>query len=356
MIGCKRTRRLEASRPGQRRGRGPRAWRTLRLCGAAAAGVGAAGCSRQSILTTHSKPAHDIALLWWWMLAAACVVFFGAVALLFIAYLRRKVPGLPFVGERETLAQAMVLVFGIAVPLVALVALFVVADVYLVSQTSAPDPRTTRMTIHVIGHQWWWEVRYPGTDVVTANEIHIPIDTRINLVATTADVIHSFWVPALNRKIDMIPGRRNRILLESDATGIFRGQCSQFCGFQHAHMSMRVFAQTPAKFRAWLSNQEKPAASPVGPAAQLGKRDFMSDQCESCHTIAGTAARGLVGPNLTHLATRTSLAADMIPNTPYWLRRWITNPQAIKPGARMPDLGLPRSQIADIVAYLDQLK
>jgi len=318
--------------------------------------MGLAGCSRQSILTTHSKPAHDIALLWWWMLAAAFVVFFGAVALLFLAYLRRRVPGLPFVGEREWAAQAMVLLFGIGVPLVALVALFVVADVYLVGQTSAPAKRTTSMTIHVIGHQWWWQVEYPGTGVTTANEIHIPIDTRINLVATTADVIHSFWVPALNRKIDMIPGRRNRILLESNQTGVFRGQCSQFCGFQHAHMAMRVFAQTPARFHGWLANQEKPAVSPVGAAAQQGERDFMSDQCESCHTIAGTPARGLIGPNLTHLASRTSLASDTIPNTPYWLRRWIANPQAIKPGVRMPDLGLAQTQVADIVAYLDQLK
>jgi cytochrome c oxidase subunit II len=353
MTGPTRTQLPPSGRDGRR---ARRTTRRLRACGLLAAALTLAGCSRQSILTTHSRPAHNIALLWWWMLAAAVIVFLGAIVLLFMSYLRRKVPGLPFVGEREWVAQAMVLVFGIGVPLVALVALFAVADIYLVGQTSAPAKRTTSMTINVIGHQWWWEVHYPGTGVVTANEIHIPVDTRINLVATTADVIHSFWVPSLNRKIDMIPGRRNRILLESNQVGVFRGQCSQFCGFQHAHMSMRVFAQTPARFRAWLADERKPGATPSGAAAQRGRQEFMSDQCASCHTIAGTPARGLIGPNLTHLATRTSLAADMIPNDPYWLKRWIRNPQAIKPGDRMPDLGLPRAQINDIVAYLDQLK
>lgn len=325
--------------------------------GAVVMGLALAGCgSPQSMLTTHSKPAHDIALLWWWMLGAAFVVFFGAVSLLFIAYLRRKVPGMPFFGEREAAAQGAVVLFGIVVPLVALVALFGIADVYLVGETSAPDPRTTSMTINVIGHQWWWEVRYDGTRAITANEIHIPIDTRVNLVATTADVIHSFWVPALNRKIDMIPGRRNRILLEANQPGVYRGQCSQFCGFQHAHMAMKVFAQRPARFRAWLANQETPAVTPTGAAAQAGQRQFMNDQCASCHYIAGTAAQGFVGPDLTHLATRTTLAANEIPNTPYWLARWIHNPQAIKPGVRMPDLGLGRRQISDLVAYLDELK
>ncbi len=172
-----------------------------------------AGCGRQSILDTHSPQAHNIALLWWWMLAAATLVFLGAVGLLVLAWFRRDRKGLPFFGERESIPEAMVLLFGIGVPLVALIALFGVSDVYLIRQTSPPNPRTTAMTIDVIGHQWWWEVRYPGTKAVTANEIHIPVRTRVNVVATTADVIHSFWVPALNRKIDMVPGRQNRVLL-----------------------------------------------------------------------------------------------------------------------------------------------
>ncbi|MGH2871437.1 MAG: cytochrome c oxidase subunit II, partial [Solirubrobacteraceae bacterium] len=226
---------------GRRRAGGRRAGVVLALCLAAPMLAGCGG--PESILSTHSKQAHDIALLWWWMLAAAAVVLAGALGLLAMAWFRRDKPGLPFFGEREDVPQGLVLVFGIAIPLVALVALFGVANIYLVGKTSPPSPRTTSMTIDVIGHQWWWEVHYPGTGVVTANEIHIPIDTRVNIVATTADVIHSFWVPALNRKIDMIPGMRNRVLLDASSPGVYSGQCSQFCGPQHAHMGLRVFAQ-----------------------------------------------------------------------------------------------------------------
>jgi cytochrome c oxidase subunit II len=318
--------------------------------------AGVAGCGKQSILTTRSKPAHDIALLWWWMLAAAAIVFLGAVAMLVLAWWRRDRPGLPFVGEREDLSQGMVLVFGIVVPLVALVALFGVSDVYLVGQTSPPDPSSTRLTLNVIGHQWWWEIRYDDGRAITANEIHIPVGTRVNVVATSADVIHSFWVPALNRKIDMIPGLRNRVLLYASEPGVYRGQCSQFCGLQHANMAMKVFAQRPAAFRAWLAGQERPATTPTTGRAAAGRRLFTSAQCASCHTISGTPAQGTVGPNLSHVASRTSLASDEIPNTAAWLTAWLRNPQKIKPGDRMPDLGLSSSQISDLVAYLEQLR
>ncbi len=314
-----------------------------------------AGCGPQSIVSTHSPQAHDIALLWWWMLAAAVIVFLGAVAMLIVAYLRRGIAGLPFVGEREPVAQGMVLVFGIAVPVIALLALFSVSDVYLVGETSPPAPGSTKMTIDVIGHQWWWEVRYPGSAAVTANEIHIPARTRVNVVATTADVIHSFWVPGLNRKIDMVPGRRNRVLLYASSPGVYRGQCSQFCGLQHAHMSMYVFAQRPAAFRAWLANMAAPARAPSSSAELAGRAQFMADQCSSCHMIRGTTAAGLIGPDLTHLATRSTLASVEIPNRPAWLASWIHNPQAIKPGDRMPDLGLSSGQVDSLVAYLDSL-
>ncbi len=315
-----------------------------------------AGCGKQSIFTTHSPQAHNIALLWWWMLAAGAIVFFGAVALLAIAWFTRHKEGLPFLGQREGVTEGMVLVFGIAIPVVALVALFAVANIYLIKQTSPPDPRGTAMTVDVIGHQWWWEVRYPGTDAVTANEIHIPLDTRVNVVATTADVIHSFWVPALNRKIDEVPGMQNRVLLYSSKAGKFRGQCSQFCGLQHTHMSMWVFVQSPSAFRAWLANMEAPARKPVGARARAGQQAFFSDGCAGCHELRGTPDNASVGPDLTHLETRTSLAALTIPNNPRALASWIRNPQAIKPGDRMPDLGLSRQQVAELVAYLEGLR
>jgi cytochrome c oxidase subunit 2 len=315
-----------------------------------------AGCGKQSILSTRSPQAHNIMLLWWWMLAAAAIVFLGAVAMLVVAWIRRDTPGLPWFGEREQVSEGMVLLFGIGIPAVTLVALFGVANVYLIKQTSPPSPKSTAMTIDVIGHQWWWEVRYRGTDAVTANEIHIPTDTRVNVVATTADVIHSFWVPALNRKIDMIPGRQNRVLLYASRPGRYRGQCSQFCGLQHANMAMYVFAQKPAAFRSWLATMSSPARAPTEAQASAGKQLFMSSQCASCHRIAGTPAQGTVGPDLTHLATRTSLASVTIPNTPAYLAAWISNPQAVKPGDRMPDLGLSRSEVSKLVAYLDSLR
>ncbi len=305
---------------------------------------------------TASKQSHDIDLLWWWMLGAAAVVFFGALALLGIAWLRRDTPGLPIVGEREGVAEFMVLAFGIAVPVVALVALFGVSDIYLIGESSPPDPKSTAMTVHVIAHQWWWEVKYPHTDVVTANEIHIPVNARVNVVATTGDVIHSLWVPALARKIDTIPGYHNRILFDAHQVGVYRGQCSQYCGFDHAQMALKVFVQRPSAFRSWLFGQERPAPRAITPAQRAGERLFMHSQCESCHTIAGTGARGAIGPNLTHLGSRTSIAADTLSNTPKHLAAWSRNPQAIKPGSDMPDLGLSRGQVHELVTYLESLR
>lgn len=336
--------------------RDARTGRGIARIGTIAGGVLVTGCGRQSILSTHSPQAHNIMLLWWWMLGAAVIVFLGALGLLVLAWFRRGSKGLPFFGERESAPEAMVVVFGIAVPVVVLVVLFGVANVYLIKQTSPPNPRSTAMTIDVIGHQWWWEVRYPGSSGVTANEIHIPARTRVNVVATTADVIHSFWVPALSRKIDMVPGRSNRVLLYATSPGVYRGQCSQFCGFQHAHMAMYVDAQPPSQYRAWLADMASPARTPSTAAARAGEQVFMGAQCASCHRIAGTPAQADVGPDLSHLATRSTLAALTIPNTPTQLAAWIRNPQAIKPGDRMPDLGLSSGQIASLVAYLETLR
>jgi cytochrome c oxidase subunit 2 len=327
---------------------------------AAGAVVGCAlllsGCGKQSIISDKSPQAHGISVLWWWMLGVSTLVFFGAVALLTIAWFTRRTPGLPFLGEREHVNQGMVVVFGIAIPMVTLIALFGVSDVYLVGKTSPPNPRTTAMTVDVIGHQFWWEVRYPGSAAVTANEIHIPVDTRVNVVATTADVIHSFWVPQLNRKIDEIPGMRNRVLLYSNRTGVFRGQCSQFCGSQHANMAMYVFVQPRPAFNAWLANMSAPARRPPSAEAMAGQKLFMNAQCASCHQIRGTPAQATIGPDLTHLETRVSLAALTIPNSPSKLAAWIRDPQRIKPGNRMPDLGLSDREVNELVAYLEGLR
>jgi cytochrome c oxidase subunit II len=315
-----------------------------------------AGCGgNQSTLNPKSSPSRHIASLWWGMLIVASIVFAGAIAMLLVGWLRRA-PGLPFLGERENVSNALVVVFGAVLPVLVLIGVFIVANVNVINTTAAPKPGTTKMTIHVIGHQWFWEVRYPGTRAVTANEIHIPTGTRVNVLATTEDVIHSFWVPELNRKIDMIPGRSNRVLLYTDKPGVYRGQCAEFCGLQHAHMSFAVFADPPARFRAWLANEARPARPATTPVLRGGEQTFMASQCASCHTIRGTQAQGAVGPDLTHFGSRTTLASYMLKNTPNEVARWIDNPQHIKPGNKMPALGLTPAQIGQIVPYLESLK
>lgn len=318
-----------------------------------------AGCGGdgQSTLDGQSRQSKDIAALWWVMLAIAAVVFGGAVVMLWIGYARRRSRGVPIIGEDEPAIQKLVVVFGVAIPIVVLVGLFVVANFAVISVTRAPAKGSTALTIQVVGHQWFWEVRYPGTrGAVTANEIHIPARTRVNLVATTADVIHSFWVPELNRKIDTIPDRTNQILLYADRAGTFRGQCAEFCGLQHAHMSMKVVAEPRAQYDAWVKGQAAPRRAPTAPAAQRGEQVFLANACASCHQIRGTSARGQIGPDLTHLASRTTLAALTIPNTRAELARWIRDPQHVKPGNKMPALKLSNNDVNALVAYLESLR
>jgi cytochrome c oxidase subunit II len=315
-----------------------------------------AGCGSQSPLDTHSDQASDIATLWWVMLAIAAVVFLGAVALLTLGAVRRTPRGLPLLGERENAFTGLVVVFGICIPALVLIPLFAIANLGVLPDTDAPKASSTKLTIRVIGHQWFWEVRYPGSTAVTANEIHIPARTRVNVVAETHDVIHSFWVPQLNRKIDMLPGHPNRVLLYADQPGRYRGQCAEFCGLQHAHMSLSVYADPPGRFRAWLAHMATPRTSPRTPGERRGEQVFMSNQCASCHAIRGTAARGRVGPDLTHLETRATLAALTIPNRRVDLDRWIHDPQDIKPGANMPALKLSTSEWRSVLAYLESLR
>jgi cytochrome c oxidase subunit 2 len=329
--------------------------RAVALAALALAATGA-GCGKQSPLSPHSQASREIADLWWWMLGAAAIVFLGALALLAIGWLRRDRPGLPLLGESERANTGLVLVFGMVVPAVVLAVLFAFSNLYVIHDTEAPNPKSTALTITVIGHQWFWEVRYPGTPAVTANEIHIPAGARVNVVARTADVIHSFWVPELNRKIDMIPGRSNRVLLHAEAPGVYRGQCAEFCGLQHANMAMSVDAEPWPQFRRWLSNMAKPATAPSNPLRRRGEQVFLSSTCAGCHTIRGTSAAGRVGPDLTHLATRGTLAALTIPNNRRELGAWIRDPQHIKPGNKMPGLNLSSRDLHALVAYLSGLR
>jgi len=318
-------------------------------------GVLATGCGAdQSITSPVTEPAREIDTLWWAMFAGGMVIFAIVLGLLVLAYVRRRRSSDPDRAER--VSYAVILGGGMVAPVVLLAVLFAFV-IRVMPAVSAPEPGSTSLTVEVTGHEWYWEVRYPGTDAVTANEIHLPAGTPVRIVARTADVIHSFWVPRLNRKIDMIPGRTNSIELDVPKVGTYRGQCSEFCGLGHAEMAFEVIVQPPDAFRRWLDHEAQPAETPSGGAAAAGQEEFQSSSCADCHTIRGTPADGKVGPDLTHIGSRRTLAALTIPNTPGDLYQWITNPQGWKPGSRMPGFAsLPASARRALVAYLEGLR
>jgi cytochrome c oxidase subunit 2 len=311
-----------------------------------------AGCGRtQDVLAPRSHASKDIASLFWWMMGGAWIGLGLVVAILVWAWRRRAsdpAGGKP--GEKR--AVTVVVVMGIVVPIVVMAAIFIVSDLFVIGTTEAPAAGSTRLTVDVIGHQWWWEIRYPGTTAVTANELHIPAKTPVRIVVSSADVIHSFWVPQLNRTIDAIPGHPNQIELYADRVGRFRGECEEFCGLQHAHMAFIVFADPPAAFRRWLARESKPAAA----SSSAGEQVFLDGPCQSCHTIRGTDAQGDVGPDLTHVASRTTLGALTVRNTRMDLREWILDSQHAKPGNDMPDVHLAGPQLNELVDYLEGLK
>jgi cytochrome c oxidase subunit 2 len=305
------------------------------------------------VLHPHSGASHDITTLWWGMLAAAAIVFAGVLFFIALSVARRNREGMPVLGNDESKIDGLVVAFGIVIPVVTLSALFFIADIGVVKATDAPAPGQTKFTINVVAKQWFWEARYPG-GAVTANEIHIPARTPVNVVVTSPDVIHSFWVPELNKKVDAIPGHPNNLELYADEPGVYRGQCAEFCGLQHAKMALAVYADPPARYRAWLQNE----SSPVNAGAQRspGFQAFTSNQCASCHTLRGTSAKGRIGPDLTHLMTRKTLAALTIPNTRGYLGAWVVDPQQFKPGNKMPGLPLDRQQLGELLAFLRSLK
>jgi cytochrome c oxidase subunit 2 len=225
-----------------------------------------------------------------------------------------------------------------------------------VMHTSDPPAQASGDDIVVVGHQWWWEVRYPKLGFVTANEIHIPAAKNVQFGFESMDVIHDFWVPELGRKIDMIPGRHAKIWLAADRPGTYLGACAEFCGKEHAWMRIRVIADTPQTFAAWSSAESRGAPPPATSTEQHGLHDVTSMPCASCHTIVGTSAHGILGPNLTHLASRETLAAGRLQNTPQQLSAWLHDPDAFKPGSHMPNLHLTDDQRNDIVNYLETLK
>lgn len=219
--------------------------------------------------------------------------------------------------------------------------------------------RAPTMTVQVTASQWWWGLRYrsdePSRTFTTANEIHIVVGQPVRFELASADVIHSFWIPQLGGKMDIIPGQTNVTWLQADKPGIYRGQCVVFCGAEHAHMGLQVIADTPEEFRAWQSNQLRDVGTPSTLPAQVGQRVFQT-HCAACHTIRGSDAEGIVGPDLTHLMSRRTLAAGLLANTPGNLAGWIANPQSLKPGAKMPDGLVSGNELAAVMSYLNTLQ
>ena len=216
------------------------------------------------------------------------------------------------------------------------------------------------MEVDVYGHQWWWEVQYPKDEpdqmVVTANEIHLPTGTLVRIHGTSRDVIHSFWAPNIHGKRDLLPGYDQDFILQADQPGRWRGQCAEFCGPQHAHMSFLIVAEPNDKFQAWMKAQAGTPPPPSTPQTQHGQVVFLSRACIMCHTIRGTVAGSRVGPDLTHVGSRSTIASGTLPNDPADLAKWITNAQQIKPGVRMPPNPMPQQDLNDLVAYLESLR
>jgi cytochrome c oxidase subunit II len=216
------------------------------------------------------------------------------------------------------------------------------------------------MTIRITGHQWWWEVEYrdplANRRLSTANEIHIPVGRRVRLEVQSQDVIHSFWAPNLHGKLDLIPGYSSTTYFRADTAGTYHGRCAEFCGLQHAHMDFFVVAQEPAEFAQWFEAQLKPASTPGDTLAFRGREVFLTKQCAMCHGIRGTEADSRIGPDLTHIASRRTLAAGTIPNTRGHLAGWIMDPQRIKPGVKMPPNQMAAHELNALLAYLETLK
>jgi cytochrome c oxidase subunit 2 len=287
--------------------------------------------------------------LFWTMAIGAMVVWLAVLVIAWHAASRRAQP------VRD--ARWLILAGGVAAPTLVLGAVLAYGLVLMPRLRAEVPPGALR--ISVSGEQWWWRVHYEGTGVDTANEIHVPVGRPVALSLTSPDVIHSFWVPALAGKMDLIPGHRNTLVLQADKAGIYRGTCAEFCGASHAQMRLLVVAATPAAFEDWLRAQAAPATAPADADtdAREGRDAFLRNGCGACHTVRGTAAGGRVGPDLTHVGSRLELAGGALPNDGQSLRRWITHPQASKPGALMPRFDmLPETDVHAIAAWLEGLQ
>jgi cytochrome c oxidase subunit II len=321
----------------------------------------ASACSgNQAMFNPQGPAARSIANLGWFLLGLSGIVYVLVMIALGMALLRRRrdsdmSPAYTALLTRNvTIATALTVV-----TLVALAVASVAADRGL-NSPSGPGA----ITVDVIGHQWWWEFQYrdvtPSDFVTSPNELHIPVGVPVVLKAQSRDVIHSFWVPNLHGKRDLIPGVITNTWIQADRAGVYRGQCAEFCGHQHAHMAFVVVAEPMDRFLEWIQHQRQPAieppAGPEGDQARRGRDAFMQAPCVTCHTIRGTDAGSHVGPELTHVGSRLTLAAGTLPNTRGHLAGWVSNAQSVKPGSRMPAVSLAADDLQNVIAYLTSLR
>ena len=307
-----------------------------------------------SALDTASPEATRITNLHWLLVWVTGAVSLAVIAALAIALTRLRTAETRAGERRRTRAVAAAAIVS------TVVLLWLLTASAFAGRAVATPVGPGALRIQIVGHQWWWEVRYPAdppsNTVITANEIHVPVGRPVLLELSSTDVIHSFWVPNLNGKKDLIPGRPTRHLLRPERTGVFEGRCAEFCGYQHAHMGFVLIAEEPDRFEAWLISQRRPASEPIDAAARHGRAVFLSSACVSCHTIRGVGAFGHKAPDLTHLASRRMIASATLPNTAGHLAGWVVDSPHIKPGNHMPPNLLPAEDLQDLVSYLRSLQ
>jgi cytochrome c oxidase subunit 2 len=317
----------------------------------------------QDALRPAGVQAGHIGSLWNFTLGLCTLVFVLVFAAAMIALWRaprasaQTPPDVSSLEQPESRTYRRV---GWAAGLSALGLLTLLAADVFTSRALARMPLEGAVNIELIGHQWWWEARYrdadPSHEFTTANELHIPVGRPVIVTLLSNDVIHSLWIPNLQGKKDLIPGRTATLRLRADRPGIYRGQCAEFCGLEHALMALQVMAEPNQDYEAWAERQRQPAPDPASDAARRGQQVFLGTSCVMCHTIEGTTANARLGPDLTHLASRTTIAAGMFPNNRGHLAGWIADPPALKPGVNMPANTLPPDDLQALLAYLETLK
>jgi cytochrome c oxidase subunit 2 len=306
-----------------------------------------------STLSAASPNAQRLASLGVMMTVVGTLIFLVVAGIVLFGLWRRR-GAAPEPGALIDVSENWwILGGGLAMPVVVLAGVFLLTLSTLRHSQSAPAGAPE---ILVIGHQWWWEIQYPNDTIVTANEIHIPVGHPVRIRLRSADVIHSFWAPNLAGKTDLIPGQENEMVLSADSAGVYRAECAEYCGKQHAHMSLSVVAEPQPMYDRWIANAKAPASAPQTDAERAGLASFMTHSCAFCHSIRGTPATGGVGPDLSHLGSRLTLAGGTLPNTIGNLGGWIANPDLLKPGTKMPASPMDGPSLQAIVQYLEGLK